>query len=213
MGYKKNMLPANMPARKAEWFVDRLQETLKEHGAKPWNEKDTILFLCEAFWRDSMGKKGVNDRSLFDDVLCVLGDGVFVALPWNADPNGFRPGHGTGSSKGMATIHYGVFKDAYGIGTHKGVPRRIRQFGEITVRRDADDRVDAGFTLEGRDYYLDTGSGFACNGHPAGASTTSSEGCFTGPTHLWALAYEPWEASMKARGQKRCTLVKARVQG
>jgi lysozyme len=205
--------PKEMPQNSQAWFIDKLQSSMKKFGAEPWNGKDLIIFGLEAYYQ-LMGDPTKNDRAMFDDVLCLLSDRLFLAVNANLDPTGFRKGSGHSSSKGMGTIHYGVHKDAYAIGWHKQVYPAVRQVGEITVRREASSSQKADIVIDGISYYFEKGSHQAMNMHPARLTSTSSLGCQTLPVgHQWDLFIRAIVSESKRLNQKRFTYVKARVRG
>lgn len=152
-------------------------------------EKCALLGV-RGYFRDSQGKPGVNDREIYDDALFLVGpNGYFRSFNFNCDPNGFRKGHGTGSSHGMASLKPGVYRvhirDIHG----GSVPHRAlcERRGKVTVYRDADASVPADkiLHLDGFKVYEDTGN-FGINIHRGGANSTSSLGCQTVPPSQWA---------------------------
>jgi len=118
------------------------------------------------YYRDTMGKPGVNDRGIYDDALFIVAPGLHFSS-WNAntDPSRYRNGKGTGAGKGMASLKTGLWR-AHRFGLHKGYPALIQIGGAVTVVRD------------GQPPYEDTGY-FGINIHKGGVTTTSSEGCQT----------------------------------
>lgn len=141
-------------------------------------------------WRgyfDQMGEPG-NGRRVYDDAAFAGDDDTFEVFNMNTDPNGWRKGHGTGSSMGMASLLEGVYD--YRVGPHYGASRTVnpacRQAGAVYVLRDADSSVPEKdiILLDGiRCYKARLES--SINHHPAGNSTTSSLGCQTFPPEQW----------------------------
>lgn len=124
------------------------------------------------YYRDGMGRRGENDRGMYDDALFAFTPSGFRAFNGNTDPTGYRKGHGIGATKGMASLTPGVWP-VYRVGKHKGQYLALCQHGgPVTVMRD------------GAPPYPDTGN-FGINIHKGGINTTSSEGCQTIPPDQW----------------------------
>lgn len=210
------MIPKARPSNSQFWFVSRMNDVLIKFGHEPWDGKGLIIFGCEGYYLNSMGEKNKNDRGIFDDAIAVISDRLFLTVNANLDPTKVRAGHGYGASKGMATIHYGVYPDAYAIGAHKAVFPALRQVGELEVRRDADNTVPQKdlIKVDDRLYYLERGNHQALNIHPAGINTTGSLGCQTIPRGLqWNLFIQAVVSESVRLMQKKFTYVKDRVQG
>jgi lysozyme len=209
-------IPKNRPQQDRDWVVCELNKFLKKEKAlDAWDGKELIIFGMEGYFLDSMGGKGKNDRSIVDDAIALISGDFFAIFNANLDPNGYRPGHGHGGSKGMGSIHYGVHRKAYQIGKHKSIYPALRQVGEIIVRRDADHNVpkkDLIF-IDNQKYYLEVGSHQAMNHHPMGPSSTSSIGCQTLPIPQWPEYIGGIVRESKRLGQRQFTYVKARVRG
>lgn len=126
-------------------------------------EKHLIVVAIRGFKLDSMGKRGENDRRVYDDAHFIVTPRGILAFEGNTDPNGYRRGSGFGANKGMAMLDTGVW--FFGKGPHKGRPA-FRQACPFTVIRD------------GNPPYKHTGY-HAINWHDGGYSTTSSLGCQT----------------------------------
>lgn len=154
---------------------------LNKYGAK-----GKIRVLAVRGYYLEKGQAGSNDRSIWDDAFFIVGpSGEYLAFNGNTDPNGYRPGHGTGEDvKGMATLKVGLWK--YTIGTHRNLYPAGVQAKPFTVLRDADAYVSKEKTVmvKGRAYYEETGY-FGINNHPGAGSDinargqTSSLGCQT----------------------------------
>jgi len=133
-----------------------------------------VLVGIRGYFLDSMGKKGANDRGIYDDALfwVDLKTGWFAAWNGNTDPSAYRRGKGSGSKKGMASLNDGVWR--YKPGIHNGsVPHpAFRQAAPVGVTRDGDPPYQD---------TLDT----SINIHRGGRSGTSSLGCQTVPPEQW----------------------------
>ena len=139
------------------------------------------------YYRDTMGKPGVNDRNLYDDAMFVVGPETFVAFNANTDPSMFR--------KGVATLSLGWYP--YKPGKH-GISRpgggypafRPATRGEaLPVYRDGE---------SGRSQR----DGIAINIHRGGINTTSSEGCQTIHPSQWDAFHALVTMELKKSGQK-----------
>ena len=118
------------------------------------------------YYKNSMGKPGVNDRGIYDDAQFVVTLDEVRSFNGNTDPSTYRAGHGTGDAKGMAMLKPGLW--TFTLGLHRGQYLALRQHGTFTVLRDG---------KEGP--YSDTGDGFGINIHRGGHNGTSSLGCQT----------------------------------
>lgn len=75
-----------------------------------------------------------NGRGKFNDELAWYSPAHFSSHIANVDPSKYRPGQGSGSSKGMATLKPGVHK--YCRGKHKGLYDAFRQYAPVKIWRD-----------------------------------------------------------------------------
>lgn len=124
------------------------------------------------YYLDSKGVVGKNDRNEWDDAWCLYSpQHGLMTYRANTDPTGYRPGSGTGSSKGRASLAPGVW--LYGAGHHKGRPA-FRQCAEVLVLRDA---IGGGTYQHWGVHAIDI--------HDAKGASTSSEGCQTAPTAIF----------------------------
>jgi lysozyme len=140
------------------------------------------------YYRDTMGKAGVNDRGIYDDAMFVVGPETFVAFNANTDPSMFR--------KGVASLIPGWYP--FRPGNH-GISRpgggypafRPATKGEaLPVIRDGEDGRSK------RD-------GVAINIHKGGYNTTSSEGCQTIYPPEWPAFHALVHMELKRAGLKR----------
>ena len=147
------------------------------------NRKKYPLLVVGArgYYKDTMGKPGVNDRGDYDDALFVLAPGVFRAFNGNTDPSAeFRTG--------LASLVPGVYY-AHRIDMHRGSYLALCQrTGEVVVHRDGTESYKAGTTHP--EYGECLGNGrwkgwFGINIHRGGDGTTSSLGCQTLPPEQW----------------------------
>jgi lysozyme len=142
-----------------------LAEWMKEdRGPMP----EFYLLGVRGYYRDTMGKTGVNDRGIYDDAIFVVGPETFVAFNANTDPSFFR--------KGIATLATGFH--AYRPGNH-GISR---PGGGYPAFRPATRNEELPVT---RDGVKAPWPGVAINIHRGGYRTTSSEGCQTIHPSQW----------------------------
>lgn len=135
----------------------------------PRDRFPVVAVAIRGYYLDSMGVPGENDRRLYDDAHFIVWPDGIARFTGNTDPNGYRRGHGTGSSKGMAMLKPGIH--IFGTGPHKG-RLAFRQAEVFTVIRD------------GSPPYEDRGW-HGINWHDGGQSSTSSLGCQTNQPDRW----------------------------
>ena len=141
------------------------------------------LLGVRGYYRDSLGKPGVNDRGIYDDAIILRSESAHVAFNANTDPSVAR--------KDVAVLKPGVW--FYKVGTHglsKPKPQRytaLVQSEAVTVARDQ--RGD------------DTGF-FGINIHKGGHKTTSSLGCQTIVPDQWPAFIELVRSELRRAGQK-----------
>jgi len=162
---------SNVPSARPRMTEAELTTKLKPLGLMA---RDQLFVVgVRGYYRDTMGKPGVNDRGIYDDAVFIVAPGLhFSAYNGNTDPSAYRKGKGTDAGKGMATLKPGLWR-AHKFGAHKGYPALIQIGGQVTVTRDGDPPYDdAGW--------------FGINIHKGGRNTTSSEGCQTIHPDQWA---------------------------
>ncbi len=161
------ILPAARPRLPSEELLARMAPFAIDRERYP-----VIVAGIRAYYRDSMGVVGVNDRDLYDDAIFVHTASAMVSFNGNTDASRVRRGWGIGGNKGMAMLKPGCWY-AHGFGNHKSYPALIQRHAEVTVVRDGKDGS-----------YEDTGW-FGINIHRGGRSTTGSEGCQTLHPDQW----------------------------
>jgi lysozyme len=151
------------PASRPGLSREKAQALLEVHGV---DTNYPALLGVRGYFRNSMGKDGVNDVGVYDDAIFLLTPTAFAAFNANCDPSIHR--------YRMANLREGVWK--YRVGIH-GLSRpsylrytALVQAAEVTVIRDG-----AG---------ADTGM-FGINIHKGGEAGTSSLGCQTIPPVQW----------------------------
>lgn len=134
---------------------------------------EVVLIGIRGYYLDTFGKRGENDRNVYDDVILLLSPRRFKAFRANTDPSVYRAG--------IATMKTGVHR--YYKGKHKKRYWALRLVGEqVPVSRDGQNGTKVGIAL---------------NIHKGGNRTTGSEGCQTLMPNDWdefiELVYEEME--------------------
>ena len=147
----------------------------EKHGNAPL--PSLLVLAVRGYYRDTMGKPGVNDHGIYDDAFFIVTPTGMTAWNGNTDPS--RLGWNPGAGKYMARLKPGVWTFrrlkhrasspggymAYGQGENPVTVERLRNDGTIAQ--------------------TETGT-FGINLHRGGNSGTSSEGCCTVPREQWA---------------------------
>jgi len=161
-----SMLPRSTPQERRDDIAARMLAA----GYRVDRVKHPLIVVgVRGYYRDTMGKVGVNDRGIYDDALFVDSPNAFASFNGNTDPSRVR--NKTAKLHGMAVLIPGVYY-AHRIGRHRMTWPALRQdAGPVRVQRDGDPIVDIG--------------NFWINIHKGGNTTTSSEGCQTIPPAQW----------------------------
>ena len=151
-----------LPASKPKMTRQELKELIRK--AHPDYTIPDIAFVgVRGYYKNTMGKVGINDRCLYDDAIFILTNEEFLSFNGNCDPGAFRPG--------IANLKAGIWP-VYKFDLHKGLYLALCQRGgTVTVLRDKKDE--------------DTGE-FGINIHKGGHNVTSSLGCQTIPPSQWS---------------------------
>jgi lysozyme len=144
-----------------------IRDILTSNGV---DQAKVSIVAIRGYYLDSMGKRGANDRSIYDDAMFIVHPNGIERFQANTDPNGYRKGRGMGNAKGLAMLKTGIH--IFGKGRHKGV-QAFRQCEPFSVIRD------------GSPDYEDSGW-HAIDLHSGGYSSTSSLGCQTIPKSTWS---------------------------
>lgn len=156
--------------------------------------------VVRAYYRDTMGKPGVNDFGINDDAFFFVSPDRFKAIRGNTDPT--RLGYNPSAGKAMAVLQPGWWP--FYRGAHRGRTPSLRQYEPDLA--DAKKIPNHGHFLVERSYgvgdqrnWHETGY-FAINQHSQLGSTTSSEGCLTAPDET----FDPymslvWEESRRLK--------------
>lgn len=134
-----------------------------------------VIVGIRGYYRDSMGKIGVNDRGIYDDAIFVVGEKQFFAFQANVDPSIFR--------RGIATLSVGVYEVVKWI--HRGKYASL-QIVNDRLHRDGSNELDAGR--------------HGINFHYGSESETWSEGCQTLPrSTYWSFLNLVYGEMQKAK--------------
>lgn len=138
----------------------------------------TALLGVRGYYRDSMGKKGKNDRGIYDDALFLVGPGGHWTFNANTDPS--KHAHG------IAVLKPGLW--LYKIGIH-GLSKPRHPSGTLEYT-DASYQyaalVQAQKVVVVRDGKGEDAGWFGINIHRGSTTTTSSLGCQTIRPTQWA---------------------------
>ena len=169
-----SILPSGRP-RLERNAIEQILHTAKVTAA-------VAIVGIRGYFRDTMGKPGVNDRGIYDDALFIISPTAFVSFNGNVDPSVER--------KAIAVLQPGVWRYKLGIhGLSKPAAQRYKalvQAGPVTVLRD-----QAGYA---------TGE-FGINIHRGGINGTSSLGCQTIPPAQWPSFISLIESELKRANQ------------
>lgn len=142
------------------------------------NVTDKVAIIgIRGYYLDSYGKRGENDRGVYDDAIIIISARKFETFRANTDPSVYR--------KGIATLATGVHR--YYKGKHKNRYWALRLVGER-----------APVTRDGQGASI----GIALNIHKGGTRTTGSEGCQTLRPDDWDDFIEIVYDEMAFYGQK-----------
>lgn len=152
------MVPKSKPKLTTEALYKMLERLEIDRKKYP-----LVIVGIRGYYKDSMGKAGVNDRGIYDDAIFVDSPNVTAAFNGNCDPSTTKPG--------MANLKAGVYY-AHNFGKHRGkYLALVQRMGTVIVIRD-------GERFEHQGYY-------GINIHNGGWNTTGSLGCQTVHPSQW----------------------------
>lgn len=153
-----------------------------ESALRTYGVRESVALLgVRGYYRDTMGKPGVNDQRLYDDAIFVSSPTAFAAFNANTDPSA-DPAQ---ARVGLATLEPGLWRfreGLHGISRAHPYPALV-QHGVFIVHRAHTEEFAAGAIDQRYGECLGNGrwrgSYFAINCHKGSLTTTSSEGCQT----------------------------------
>jgi lysozyme len=167
---------------------------------------DAFAWSCRGYYRDSLGKPGVNDRGINDDAIGFISPDVDYRIQANVDPSVYRTGVSSLVTNQVVWYRPGWhgYASIYG---HQA----FRQDSAVTVRRDGTEGFKKGTVHKkygvclGGGLWTDLGFGerFWTNLHRQSGNTTSSLGCQTVPAVLWKAFHALVMAELARVGQDR----------
>lgn len=163
------ILPTHRPAQSAAVTWATIQKF--EHLLPADRKNDSVYVLAvRGYYTDTMGKKGINDRGLFDDAIFVVEPDAVHNFNGNTDPSRGKPG--MAELMAPQVIRYKPGK--HGISGSSPYDA-FRQDSPCTVIRDG----------TGKDNDANKPDYFWINLHRGRPNSTSSAGCQTVPRHQW----------------------------
>lgn len=142
------------------------------------------LVGIRGYYRDTMGKKGENDRGIYDDAIFLVAPGYFQSFNANTDPSVHK--------KGIAVLKPGLYY--YKKGHH-----RISRPPSYPAFRPDTPGEQLPVSRDGQGDSM----GVAINIHKGSYNSTSSEGCQTIYPNQWLELQETAYQLMDQYGQKR----------
>lgn len=152
------MVPKSKPKLTTEALYKMLEQLNIDRKKHPM-----VIVGIRGYYKDSMGRPGVNDKGIYDDAIFIDTPHVSASFNGNCDPSTTRPG--------MANLKAGVYL-AHNFGKHRGkYLALVQRKGEVTVLRDGKKGTFTGY--------------FGINIHNGGWNSTGSEGCQTVHPSQW----------------------------
>lgn len=152
------MVPGTKPKLTTEALYKMLEQLNIDRKKHPM-----VIVGIRGYYKDSMGKPGVNDRGIYDDAIFIDTPNATAAFNGNCDPSTTKPG--------MANLKTGVYY-AHNFGLHRGkYLALVQRKGEVVVMRDNDRKEHKGY--------------FGINIHNGGWNNTGSLGCQTIHPSQW----------------------------
>lgn len=171
------------PAARPKATREEVMKIIEKSGFK--SNDPVFLVGVRGYYRDTMGKAGVNDIGIYDDAMFLITPDACYSYNANTDPSKQRAG--------IACLVPGVHR--YKLGKH-GISK---PGGGYPAFRPATPDESLPVTREGKPGIH---KGIAINIHKGGYTTTSSEGCQTIWPDQWLEFYNKTTQAMGREGQK-----------
>lgn len=175
-----------IPATRPKQDEEKTRAIIAKHGIP--RTVDVVLVGIRGYYRDTMGKPGVNDRNLYDDAIFVVSPTAYTSYNANVDPSAYRAG--------IASLVVGVHW--YKKGKH-GISRKPPYVPYAALRPASPDES----VMVVRDGKTGLHKGIAINIHKGGVNGTSSLGCQTIPPDQWksfiSLVYSEMDRYKQSR--------------
>lgn len=191
---------SSLPASRPKASEEQVRALLA--GVVSADEPVAILGV-RGYYRDTVGKPGVNDVGVYDDAMFLVANGVFIPVNANTDPS--RVGWNAGVDKPFAMLQPGLWY--FRRGPHKGKLPALRQCtdeeaDDLGIPNDGEFLVERTFGPGDQRNYKERGY-YAINIHSGGQSSTSSWGCQTiPPAQFEAFMLAVFEHSKKANQRR-----------
>lgn len=144
------------------------------------------LVGVRGYFKDTMGKVGVNDIGMYDDAIGIISQEALVTFNFNVDPS--RQKKGMANLKANSNPGWLYKRGIHGLNKPKSLQyEAFVQADKVTVKR-FEQGDDTGF--------------FGINIHRGGFTGTSSLGCQTVPREQWEAFKELAFSLMKKHNQK-----------
>lgn len=166
--------------------LDKFRKTPAGHVIQPQVDAVEIL-VVRGYYLNSMGKKGANDRAMYDDAIFVASPNGIQPFNGNSDPSVYRKRVAT--LKAPQSVSYKPGK--HGLSRPDGGYPAFRQNSNVTVIRDG---IGEDTDNPSKRFWI--------NLHRGGVNGTSSLGCLTVPKHQWDEFHALVTSLLKQYGQK-----------